>query len=421
MSGTVLDEVTTIRDAATTLRSPQDLDPLVRRIGRARIVLLGEATHGTAEFHRWRAELTKRLLAERGFSFVAVDGDWRECHRVHCCVAGAPGAPNDPGQVLWGFRRWPTWRWANEEVAEFAAWLRSFNATGDGRPCGFHGLDVHSLGDSLRRVLGYVREHAPEQADAVREAFRCFEPYDRGSAGLVPEDRREEVVRLLTATRVDRVPGLAPAFVAVQDSAAGADRYYRELLRGGAPAWNVRATHLSDTLDRLLHAYGPRSKAVVWAHNAHVGDARATDMAAAGMVNLGQLVRERHEADGVVTVGFGTFRGSVIAAGCWGRPARRMPVEPARPDSLEGLLHDAVPGEDSLHVFGDDVGWAQEPRGHRAIGVVHRGSGYVPTVPAARYDAFVHCDETTAITPLHHWEPAEDAPFVPAQARAGGG
>ncbi|MCR6483775.1 erythromycin esterase family protein [Amycolatopsis sp. OK19-0408] len=415
MSGTVLDDVTTMREAATTLRSPQDLDPLVRRIGHARIVLLGEATHGTAEFHRWRAELTKRLLAERDFAFVAVEGDWPECHRVHCCAVGAPGAPNDPGQVLWGFRRWPTWLWANEEVAEFAAWLRSFNSTGSGRPCGFHGLDGYSLGESLRGVLHYVREHAPAHLGATLDALRCFEPCgdDGVSAALVPENCREEVVRLLTALRSAAAvePGLDPAFVATQNAevVAGAERYYRELVRGGARSWNARDTHLSDTLDRLLRVYGPDAKAVVWAHNTHVGDARATDMAAAGMVNLGQLTRERHAADGVVAVGFGTHGGTVIASDHWGGPVRRMAVEPARPDSLEGVLHDAVPGEDSLYVFGDDGAseWAKELRGHRAIGVVHRGGGYVPTVPAARYDAFVHCDETTAITPLHHWEPAE--------------
>ncbi|MFI5585603.1 erythromycin esterase family protein [Amycolatopsis sp. NPDC051758] len=383
MSGTVLDDVTTIREAARPLRCPQDLDPLVRRIGQARIVLLGDATHGTAEFYAWRAELTKRLLAERDFSFVAVEGDWPECHRLHCCAAGAPGAPKDPGQVLWGFRRWPTWLWANEEVAEFATWLRAFNSTGD-TPCGFHGLDVYSLGESQRE---------------------CLESYGDAGASPAPEGRREDVVRRLTAAHTGSVPGLDPAHQA--EVVAGAEHHYRELVRGGVRSWNVRDTHLSDTLDRLLRAYGPRSKAVVWAHNTHVGDARATDMAAAGLVNLGQLARERHPADGVVTVGFGTHRGSVVAADRWGGPVRRMPVEPARPDSLEGVLHEAVPGEDSLYVFDAAEGreWSAELRGHRAIGVVHRGGGYVPTVPAARYDAFVHCDETTAITPLHHWEP----------------
>lgn len=401
MSGTLLDDVTAIREAATTLRSPQDLDPLVRRVGRARIVLLGDATQGSAEFYRWRAELTQRLLAERDFSFVAVEGDWPECHRVHSCVTGAPGAPNDPGQALWGFRRWPTWLWANEEVAEFAGWLRSFNATGTGTPCGFHGLDVHGLSGSLQNILDHLRAHAPGQVDAALRAFRCFDPYGGdGAGGLVPADRREEVVRLLiaarSATRVPGLPGLDPGFAGEQN----AERYFRELVLGGTRARNIRAAHLSDTLDRLLRAYGPRSRAVVWAHNADIAGTGATDAAA-----------------GVVTVGFGTYRGSVAAADHWGGPVRRRTVEPARPDSFEGVLHDALPGEASLHVLDEHTRWARESRGHRAIGVVHHGGDYVT---AARYDAFVHCDETTAITPLHRWEPEEDNPAGPAQTYPGG-
>ncbi|MEV7044376.1 erythromycin esterase family protein [Amycolatopsis sp. NPDC051061] len=405
MSGTLLDDdVTAIREAATTLRSPQDLDPLVRRIGGARIVLLGASTHGTAEFHRWRAALTQRLLAERGFSFVAVEGDWRECHGVHTCVAGAPGAPNDPGQALWGFRRWPTWLWANEEVAEFAGRLRSFNATGAGIPCGFHGLDVHGLSDSLRGILGYLRTHAPSEGDAALRAFSCFEP-SGGDGALVPADRREEVVRRLIAARsATRVPGLDLGFAEERN----AEHHYRELLRGGERARNVHAAHLADTLGRLLRAYGPRSRAVVWAHDAQIGGG-------AELSTLGRLVRERHAADGIVAVGFGTYRGSVAAADRWGGPVRRRAVERARPESLEGVLHDALPGEDSLHVFDERLRRSFESREHRVTGVLRDG-GYVP---AAGYDAFVHCDETTAITPLHHWEPEEAPPFVPAQAYPG--
>ncbi len=401
MSGILLDDGTAIREAATTLRSPQDLDPLVRRIGNARIVLLGASTHGTAEFHHWRAALTQRLLAERGFSFVAVEGDWRECHRVHSCVAGAPGAPNDPRQALWGFRGWPTWRWANEEVAEFAGRLRSFNATGTGIPCGFHGLDVHGLSDSLRGILGYLRAHAPGEVDAALRAFGGFEP-DGGDGALVPADRREEVVRLLIAARsATRVPGLD---LGVADE-RNAEHHYRELLHGGERARNVHAAHLGDTLDRLLRAYGPRSRAVVWAHNAQIGGGAESS-------TLGRLVRERHTA---VAVGFGTYRGSVAAADRWGGPVRRRTLERARPESLEGVLHDVLPGEDSLHVFDEHTRRSFESREHRVTGVL-RGGGYVP---AAGYDAFVHCDETTAITPLHHWEPEEDPPFVPAQAYPG--
>ncbi|MFD9895740.1 erythromycin esterase family protein [Amycolatopsis sp. NPDC059027] len=417
MPRSAVDEVTLIREDAHVVRSPRDLDPLLDRIGAARYVLIGEATHGTAEFYRWRAELTQRLIAERGFSFVAVEGDWPDCHRLHCCVAGAPGVPKDPWQVLWGFRRWPAWLWANEEVAEFARWLREFNRDGGHRPVGFHGLDVYSLWDSLRAVFAYLTEHAPDRIGPAREACRCFEPYGEDSRAyawvteLVPENCRREVVRLLAELRADAcrggAPGLDRAFVARQNAeiVVGAERYYRELTQGGPRSWNVRDHHMTDTLTRLAEAYGPGAKAVVWAHNTHVGDARATDMAAAGMVNLGQLVRERHHADGVVTVGFGTYRGSVIASDHWGGPVRRLPVPEARQDSTEGLVHDAIPGHDSLFVFDDDSRWAEDVRGHRAIGVVYRADGYVPTALSARYDAFMHCDVTTAITPLHPGEP----------------
>ncbi|PRX45954.1 erythromycin esterase-like protein [Prauserella shujinwangii] len=424
-------DVARARQDAVPLRSPQDLDPVLERVGAARYVLIGEASHGTAEFYRWRAELTKRLIDERGFSFVAVEGDWPDCHRVHCCVTGAPGAPNDPRQVLWGFRRWPTWMWANEDVADFAGWLRGFNtARPGGPPVGFHGLDVYSLWDSLRDILDYLREHEPDQVEAAMEAYHCFEPhhedpasYARSAASLVPSSCEEEVVRLLAGLRSkaagSATEGLDPAFVAAQNAeiVAGAERYYREMVRGGARSWNVRDEHMTDTLDRLVAAYGPDAKAVVWAHNTHIGDARATSMASAGMFNVGQLVRERHAGDGVVAVGFGTHSGTVLASGFWGGPVSRMPVPEARPGTTEALLHEAVPDRDSLFVLDGDraPGWASAVRGHRAIGVVYdpelgRVGGDVPTVLGDRYDVFVHCDRTDALAPLHPWEPEAGEP-----------
>ncbi|WP_158895804.1 erythromycin esterase family protein [Amycolatopsis anabasis] len=411
------------RRDALPLRGAGDLDPLLDRIGDARYVLLGEASHGTSEFYRWRAELTQRLIAERGFSFVAVEGDWPDCHELHCCLAGAAGAPNDPEQVLWGFDRWPRWMWANEEVAGFARWLRRFNATRrTAAPVGFHGLDVYSLWDSLRAVLGYLREHEPGHVDTALAALRCFEPYDEDPrryayAGMmVPRNCTDEVVRLLTELRraagKKPLPGLDSRFVARQNAevVAGAEHYYRAMMRGDRESWNVRDRHMTDTLDRLMEAYEPGAKAVVWEHNTHIGDARATDMAAAGMVNVGQLVRERHGEDDVVAVGLGTHRGSVIAADSWGSRPRRMRVPAAHDDSLEFLLHQAVPDGDSLFLLpGDHRGWSSDVRSHRAIGVVYNPAGerrgnYVPTVLSRRYNAFVYCDHTTALTPLHPWE-----------------
>ncbi|WP_409464634.1 erythromycin esterase family protein [Amycolatopsis sp. GA6-003] len=427
-----MDEVDEVRRAAVPLHEPGELEPLLDRVGGARYVLLGEASHGTSEFYRWRAEITRRLIAEQGFSFVAVEGDWPDCHRLHCCVSGAPGVPKDPAQVLWEFDRWPRWMWANEEVVEFARWLREFNtARSAGHPpVGFHGLDVYSLWDSLRAVLDYLREHRPEQVNRALAAWRCFEPYAQQpqqyarASAIVPDGCQDEVVALLAELRHARDGssplGLDAGFVARQNAevVAGAERYYRELVRGDRRSWNVRDRHLADTLDRLVRAYGPHAKAVVWAHNTHIGDARATDMAAAGMLNLGQLVRERHAREGVVAVGFGTHRGSVLAGERWGASPRRVPVPPARENSLEGLLHEAVPDDDTLFLFPDEPsGWADQLRGHRAIGVVYRPDSdrnhYVPTVAARRYDAFVHCDSSSALTPLH---PLEDELVPMAEA-----
>ncbi|EHR50345.1 erythromycin esterase-like enzyme [Saccharomonospora marina XMU15] len=422
--------VDAVRREAIGLRRVDDLDRLVERIGAARYVLLGEATHGTSDFYRWRAELTKRLITELGFSFVAVEGDWPDCHRLHRSLAGVQGAPSDPQEVLATFERWPRWMWANEEVADFALWLRLLNASRFADlPVGFHGLDVYSLWDSLRAVLGYLSEHEPDQVEAARAAMRCFDAYGEDPAGygrgvaLVPDGCADEMVRLLTELRRDSdeepLPGLDERFVAEQNAriVQGAERYYRELLSGGPASWNVRDRHMVDTLERLMRVYGPGAKAVVWAHNSHIGDARATDMQRSGLVNVGQLVRERHFADDVVAVGFSTHHGSVVAADSWGSPPRRMRVPDARPGSTEALLHEAVAERDSLFVFDTESHeWSRQVRDHRAIGVVYRpqperAGNYVSTVLADRYDALVHCDSTSALTPLR---PLEREPVAEA-------
>jgi erythromycin esterase-like protein len=407
-----------IRSLARPLATPADLDPLLERVGDARFVLLGEASHGTAEFYAWRAEITKRLVAERGFAFVGVEGDWPDCYRVNRWVKGRGDRDLSAAQVLDRFERWPTWMWANREVAAFATWLRDHNAT-EGTNAGFYGLDVYSLWESLAAVLGYLRDSHPEAVEAAIAAYRCFEPYDEDpqryawATRLVPASCEDEVVRLLTALRQDPagLDGDDPeAPLDARQNAevvAEAERYYRTMVRADAQSWNVRDCHMADTLDRLVTHYGPRSKGVVWAHNTHVGDARATDMAAAGMVNVGQLVRQRHGGEGVVLVGFAGHRGSVVAAPAWGDPWRRMPVPPAPPGTHEDLLHQAV-GEPALLVFPDgrDDGWLRSRRGHRAIGVVYepgaeRRGNWVPTVLGDRYDALLSFEGTDALHPLH--------------------
>jgi erythromycin esterase-like protein len=421
-----------VRALARPLRDAGDLDPLLERIGDARVVLLGEASHGTHEYYAWRTAITRRLVEELGFSFVAVEGDWPDCHRVHCAVTLAAPAL-EPREVLRGYERWPTWMWANEEVADLAGWLRASNAARAPEDrVGFHGLDVYSLWDSLRAILGYLREHEPAAVGAALEAFRCFEPYAEDpqeyarATALVPTSCEAAVVDVLRTLREAPPAGndgaaMDAAFVAEQNArvAAGAEAYYRAMVRGGPESWNVRDTHMADTLDRLLEHYGTRdgtrdggdrggaARAVVWEHNTHVGDARFTDMRDAGMVNVGQLARERHGEDDVVIVGFGSHHGSVIAGDSWGAPMQRMPLPPARDGSVEALLHDAVPDATALFVVPPSApDWLVRETPHRAVGVVYRPhaerwGNYVPTVLGRRYDAFCWFDESRALSPLH--------------------
>ncbi len=408
-----------IRERALPLRDATDLDPLLECIGDARYVLLGEASHGTAEYYHWRARLSQRLIREKGFSFLAVEGDWPDCYRVNRYVKGLSDSGASAYAVLHAFDRWPTWMWANEEIVRLAEWLRAYN---DDLPAearvGFYGLDVYSLWDSLRAVTNYLDRVDPDMARAARWAYACFEPYGEDvqqyawATRMVSASCEEDVLHLLEEMQ-RRAPdyrqdGRDTYFNAEQNAlvAKNAELYYRTMIRGGSESWNVRDRHMAETLDRLMRHHGPDAKAIVWEHNTHVGDARATDMLRAGMVNVGQLVREQHARDGVVLVGFGSHRGTVIAGAEWGAPMRVTRVPPAREGSWEDALHRAGPDDKMLLFAGQQPEAYQEERGHRAIGVVYEPAfdaygNYVPTVLPRRYDAFLFVDQTEALHPLH--------------------
>ena len=411
-----------LKKISRPLASPRDLHPLLALIGDAKFVLLGEASHGTSEFYTWRTEISKRLIAERGFSFIAVEGDWPDCYQLNRYVKGVNDAGGSAEEVLHAFDRWPTWMWANREVVALAEWLRQFNRN---RPAemqaGFYGLDVYSLWDSMRAVMQYLERLDPQLAATARRSYNCFQPYGEDvqdyarATALVPTSCEDETIAVLRELRA-KGPSFAEDgrdayFNAEQNAlvARNAERYYRAMVRGGPASWNVRDTHMIETLERLMHHHGPTAKAIVWEHNTHIGDARFTDMARAGMVNVGQLVRQAHERDGVVLVGFGTHRGTVIAAEEWGAPMERMPVPAARSGSFESAMHDADVGDTLLIFDGSDDGGVKgldEPIGHRAIGVVYdpdheRWGNYVPTVVPRRYDAMLYIDETRAVDPLH--------------------
>ena len=422
-----------VRDNARSLAEPADLDRLVEAAADASYVLIGEASHGTSEFYRWRAQLTARLIRERDVAFVGVEGDWTDCFEINRHVRHHDDAPAETRAVLDSFDRWPTWMWANWEVLEFLQWLREYNADRSREEqVGFYGLDVYSLYESMRAVLDYLEEVDPASAEKARDAYQCFEPYGEDaheyarSTRLVPEGCEEEVIDVLTDLRRD-VPryddGTAESeFNAEQNALVvkNAEDYYRAMATGSDESWNVRDQHMVDTLDRLLDRSDLDGTAVVWAHNTHVGDARATDMADRGKTNVGQITRERHGGDDVLLVGFGTHRGSVIAGEAWDAPMEEMTVPRAKDTSHEDVFHRADVG-DSYLVFDDieDGSPLATERGHRAIGVVYHPKrefgNYVPTVLPERYDAFVHVDETSALHPLHmerhRKEPPETYPW----------
>lgn len=416
------DAINQIRDKAHPLNRTGDLKPLMDRIGDARIVMLGEASHGTHEYYTWRMAITRKLIMEKGFNFIAVEGDWPDCYRINRYIKSYRDAGDNALDVLNAFRRWPTWMWANWEIVALSEWLHKYNKYHNGsivRKIGFYGLDVYSLWESMDSIMQYLEKVDPKAMEIAEDAYRCFEPYKKEegqgyarASMFVPELCETEVVNLLTTIR-QRLPlyntDHENVFSTEQNAlvAVHAEQYYRAMVNGGPHSWNIRDEHMMDTLERLLDFHGKGSKAIVWAHNTHIGDARATDMVEDGMQNIGELARAKHHEKGVVLVGFGSYEGHVVAGRKWGAEMRSMHVPQAQKGSWEYLVRKAVTGNRLLLMddFMNDV-FMEHHIGHRAIGVVynpeyeHLGN-YVPTVMPLRYDAFIHIDHTKALHPLH--------------------
>jgi erythromycin esterase-like protein len=413
--------VNAVRQWAYPLQSKADLQPLFDRIGDARIVMLGEASHGTHEYYTWRAHISKKLIEEKGFNFIAVEGDWPDCYRVNRFIKGYDSDNKGAFKVLHAFDRWPTWMWANWEIVALADWLQKHNA---GLPAnkrtGFYGLDVYSLWESMESIMQYLKKTDPSALKVAEEAYRCFEPYRKEegtsyarASQFVPEICESEVVHLLEEIQ-QKLPTYNTdhenVFSAEQNAlvTVNAEKYYRAMIHGGPHSWNVRDRHMADTLNRLLQFHGKNAKAIIWEHNTHIGDARATDMADEGMYNIGELVRMQHNDKGVVLVGFGSYKGSVMAGRSWGATMQTMPMPEGRKGSWEYLLHKSGK-ENKLLLMDDFAGsdvFMENHIGHRAIGVVYNPrnkeyGNYVPTILPLRYDAFIYLDETRALYPLH--------------------
>ncbi len=406
-----------IKRISTPLNTSKDLDPLVDKIGDAKIVMLGEASHGTHEYYSWRTAISKRLIQEKDFDFIAVEGDWPDMFKINSFIKSKSKDPEDVIGVLDQFKRWPTWMWANWEVAALMDWLKNYNSSvTPGNKVGFYGLDVYSLWESMDAVMDYLKKEDPDSMELAKNAFKCFEPFneDEGIAyaratRFVPVTCEQEVIDLLVNIR-NTFPTLAnddeSALSARQNAlvAVNAERYFRIMIRSGAESWNVRDRHMEETLSALLDFHGPGSKAIVWEHNTHIGDARATNMAKRGMVNLGQLVRVKYNPENVVLVGFGSYEGSVIAGKEWGAPMQIMQVPEAQKGSWEYYLHQ-LENKNKLLIFNNENEF-KKPIEHRAIGVVYnpeqeKYGNYVPSIINQRYDAFIYIDYSQALHPLH--------------------
>lgn len=392
-----------------------DLDPLMDRIGDAQYVLLGEASHGTHEYYTWRAQISRRLIEEKGFSFIAVEGDWPDCYKINQWVKGHLSGSIE--EVLKQFKRWPTWMWANWEVAAFTNWMREHNSRKQPKEkIGFYGLDVYSLWESMEIMVDYLEKEDPDTAELARNALVCFEPYKAtDSYGSIFNNSKpgcqQEVVELLKQVRqrahtYDSQPEADLNAEINSLVMANAEKYYKSTSNFGESSWNVRDRHMMETLNTLQKYHGKDSKVIVWAHNTHIGDARATDMAHSGLTNIGQLVREEKGRKNTVLVGFGSYEGSVIAGERWGAPMKMMEVPRAISNSFENKLHELDPS-DQLLIMNEhpEIAETLEAKlGHRAIGVVYHPEGerrnYVPSEIAERYDAFIYLDKTQALHPL---------------------
>ncbi len=398
---------------------------LISKIGDARFVLIGEASHGTQEFYQARIKITQQLIKEHGFMAVAIEGDWPDAYKVHRYLHGE-GSKKDPIQALDKFQRFPTWMWRNTTIPPFISWLREHNDALDPKQkIGFYGLDLYSLNSSMHAVIDFLMQINPEAAEQAKKRYACFDhtgtdPQLYGyliKKGVKKSCLNEAVAELVElqhqefkytqdgATQDDY-------FFATQNArlVKNAEHYYRTMLDGYVPSWNIRDQHMAETLnvlaDHLEQRFDKPAKIIVWAHNSHVGDARATEMGSRGELNLGQLVREQHNGH-TYSIGFSTYDGYVTAASNWDEPAEQKQVIPAFPGSYEELFHEA----DSKHFLLDLEDspkleyFFKVPRLQRAIGVIYRPdterfSHYFFTYLPYQFDSIIHFDKTNALEPL---------------------
>ena len=417
-----IDVARAIADAAEPLPDIDDpaFGAMFDRYGDARVVLLGEASHGTSEFYRARAAISRRLVEHHGFNIVAVEADWPDAATIDLHVRRRPARQAE----FRAFERFPTWMWRNAEVDEFVAWLREYNGSRPyERMCGFYGLDLYNLSGAMAAVIEFLEGQDPQLARLAHRRYGCLEPWAEepqlyGRNALLEGYARCEVgaVQMLKDLLQRQIDCFAPECDEWLDAAANArlvkdaEAYYRVMYRGSAESWNLRDTHMFDTLNMVLDAKGPSSKAIVWAHNSHIGNAAFTDMGMhRGELNIGQLAKEKFDARARL-IGFGTHGGTVAAADDWDEPMQVKKVRPSLPESYERMSHDSGVPRFLLDLREGEVARdvreaLMEPRLERFIGVIYRPeterwSHYSEAVLPRQFDGWVWFDETRAVTPL---------------------
>lgn len=406
-----------IQQHSLPFKDMEDLNGLIQKASNAKYILLGEATHGTAEFYTIRAEISKKLIINHDFSFIAVEGDWTSCYKVNQYVKGNTSYSH-AREVLSQFDRWPTWMWANEEIIPLIEWLKEYNLDKQEKEkVGFYGIDVYGLWESMEAIVTYLKKINSPDLDKAMQAITCFHPYNKRpeqygmSAAFLGESCREEVLELLNSIVSKRKQYMEEdreSYLNLQINglvSKNAEAYYKAMITDDTESWNIRDHHMVEALEIISNFYGEEAKGIVWEHNTHIGDARATGMEQEGLVNVGQITREKFGEPNVYAVGFGTYAGTVIAAEKWGDPYKIMDIPEAQHNSWEEQLHRAGSfnkyltfTEDNRHLFNQLIG-------HRAVGVIYEPAyehygNYVLSNISERYDGFIFVDRSKAVTPI---------------------
>ncbi len=410
-----------IKSRSIDLATSADLDPLILEAGDRKLVLLGEASHGTHEYYIWRDSISRRLIGEHNFSFIAVEGDFTSLFELNRYVKNMPGAASSAREVLMGLTRWPLWMWGNQEVEGLVEWLREFNdPLPQEQKVGFYGMDVYDEWRSKDAVLEVLQKFNPEIYAQVKQKYECFAGFDRDSwryaqsvqqGGNPCNEQTGRVVELLQNSR-DRLGDISDYeyFFLLQNARVkqNAEKFYRKsLTRQDASSWNSRVHHMHNTVNYLLDFYGDNSKGIVWAHNTHVGDARFTEMYTVGNQNIGELSRVHHGPENVFSVGFTTYTGRVVAGASWESRMQTMRISSARRGSVEYIFNQTE--NESFYMLFDDTDRTHDAfmqaMGHRAIGVVFNPANeprqYVNTIVPLRYDAFIFFNTTRGLNSLH--------------------